>query len=84
MCPTAKGKGVEMIQASDSWRNTTTQERDTIVGHKLQEVTELADYVRRQHFCLDKPFWLFLTLCGPVPTPAKLRPFQDLPTSSRR
>jgi len=25
-------------ETAESWRNTTTQERDTIVGHKLQEV----------------------------------------------
>lgn len=28
-------------ETPESWRNTTTQERDTIVGHKLQEVNTL-------------------------------------------
>lgn len=39
--PNTEGGNVETAETPDSWRNTTTQERDTIVGHKLQEVTEL-------------------------------------------
>lgn len=36
--PAAEGETVDSAETSDSWRSTTTQERDTIVGHKLQEV----------------------------------------------
>lgn len=36
--PAAEGETVDSAERPDSWRNTTTQERDTIVGHKLQEV----------------------------------------------
>ncbi|CAM9562840.1 unnamed protein product, partial [Ectocarpus sp. 13 AM-2016] len=36
--PAAESKTVGSAETPDSWRNTTTQERDTIVGHKLQEV----------------------------------------------
>lgn len=32
------GEAIDTANTPDSWRNTTTQERDTIVGDKLQEV----------------------------------------------
>lgn len=33
-------EGETALESPDSWRNTTTQERDTLVGHKLQEVSK--------------------------------------------
>lgn len=32
------GEAVQAANTPDSWRNTTTQERETIVGDKLHEV----------------------------------------------
>lgn len=34
----ADGESVQTANTPDSWRSTTTQERETIVGDKLQEV----------------------------------------------
>lgn len=44
----AEGEDTD-VGTPDSWRNTTTQERDTLVGHKLQEVskTDRGDNGRR-------------------------------------
>ncbi|CAM9333209.1 unnamed protein product [Ectocarpus fasciculatus] len=36
--PAVAGKTFDSAETPDSWRNTTTQERDSIVGHKLNEV----------------------------------------------
>ncbi|CAN0155658.1 unnamed protein product [Scytosiphon promiscuus] len=40
-CRTAEQELVEAAGTPDSWRNTTTQERDTIVGQKLEEVLQV-------------------------------------------
>lgn len=37
---TTEGESAADVGTPDSWRNTTTQERDTLVGHKLQEVSK--------------------------------------------
>ncbi|CAM9253696.1 unnamed protein product, partial [Ectocarpus sp. 4 AP-2014] len=36
--PAAEDEIVDSVETPDSWRNTTTQQRDTITGHKLEEV----------------------------------------------
>ncbi len=43
------GEGRGETETPETWRNTTTQERDTILGHKLQEVNMLC--------CRESKFW---------------------------